>query len=302
MSATSTEAWIGAQLDVSSMSIDELLAVLKPILAGVVDSWAMDEFLQAHSSLAEIAAVMCETDSWPRRDGGAISCILEQVDRDRLSGVFTRWGDSSLVEQTGLELVPPSVPQRLASVAGLEKRSVHDLNAGLAHAYCYLFSRALTPFGLKRDRWLDGRLARILGVEPSNLSPGTPQGTLLQNLTTALDETARAASNNETAERAVYELCRLEERDPRSGFTLITRVFRRDGIPGEAVVLQSQTSFDESTRRYITAFSADQGFAARLAAEASIQGPLQPRYNAALPPGSSSEPAIRSFTGRLGNS
>ncbi|MBY6676500.1 hypothetical protein HQ314_06190 [Rhodococcus sp. BP-332] len=51
-------------------------------------------------------------------------------------------------------------------------------HAGLMHTYGYLLSTVVTPYGLKRQRWLTSDLAVAFGKEPTHLQP-TPSGTPL---------------------------------------------------------------------------------------------------------------------------
>lgn len=51
-------------------------------------------------------------------------------------------------------------------------------HAGLMHTYGYLLSTVVTPYGLKRQRWLTSDLAVAFGKEPTHLQP-TPSETPL---------------------------------------------------------------------------------------------------------------------------
>ncbi len=56
-------------------------------------------------------------------------------------------------------------------------------NAGLLHVYGYLLSTTPTPYGLKRDRWLGGELARACGLAPDAFVPWIGERTLLDRVT-----------------------------------------------------------------------------------------------------------------------
>ncbi|MBM82205.1 MAG: hypothetical protein CMJ78_16685 [Planctomycetaceae bacterium] len=56
------------------------------------------------------------------------------------------------------------------------------IHAGLQHTYGYLLSTIETPFGFKRDRWVDDTISASLGLRSSALRPWTKQS-LLMNVT-----------------------------------------------------------------------------------------------------------------------
>lgn len=92
--------------------------------------------------------------------------IAASVRKDAADGLFDSWEHSTVVdENTGEPVVPEDLFHHLHAVAGRDATWPVG-NAGLVHVYGYLFSLAETPYGLKRERWLDAGLAAAYG-EPT---------------------------------------------------------------------------------------------------------------------------------------
>lgn len=89
--------------------------------------------------------------------------IAASVRRDAADGLFDAWDLSTVVdENTGEAVLPEALFHHLHATAGLDAAWPVG-NAGLVHVYGYLFSLAETPYGLKRERWLDAELAAAYG-------------------------------------------------------------------------------------------------------------------------------------------
>jgi hypothetical protein len=58
-----------------------------------------------------------------------------------------------------------------------------EVHAGLQHTYGYLFSLIETPYGCKRDRWMNATLDRAFGFDTAVLQPVSQIGTLFFNAT-----------------------------------------------------------------------------------------------------------------------
>ena len=115
----------------------------------------------------------------------ALPWLLDAIDDDRRSGLFERWGRSSAVDENTREpVLPRSLFDALHTRAGLTA-SWPVGNAGLLHGYGYLLPLAPTPYGLKRDRWLDGALAGAYGLPADRFLPWTGATTLLARATEA---------------------------------------------------------------------------------------------------------------------
>lgn len=98
-------------------------------------------------------------------------------------GLLDLWGKSlNFDEFAKTQIVEPSILKLIGELSGvlLRGRIVH---AGLMHTYGYLFSTIDTPFGKKRDRWIEPDLDHGLGLEKPTLRDRPNEGTLLTNLT-----------------------------------------------------------------------------------------------------------------------
>lgn len=85
-------------------------------------------------------------------------------------------------EHAGAAVIPDWFGEMIHRRAGLPFH--RDLaHAGLTHTYGYLFSNTVTPYGLKRDRWINGDIAAVLGIDRRWLTGNPPAGTLLANAT-----------------------------------------------------------------------------------------------------------------------
>ncbi|WP_146070096.1 amino acid deaminase [Cryobacterium sp. Y29] len=113
--------------------------------------------------------------------------LLPQIVADRATGEFERWAHSTVLdENTETPVVSRELFETLHSEAGLPS-SWPVGNAGLLHVYGYLLSNVPTPYGYKRDRWIDGRMAAVLGMNPTYFLPwATEPGTLLKRVTDAV--------------------------------------------------------------------------------------------------------------------
>jgi hypothetical protein len=113
-----------------------------------------------------------------------VSGVAAQIRQDASRrGPLSFWGRSRNVDEiTGTTIVDPGVLRVIAAIAGkkLSERSPH---AGLQHTYGYLFSTIETPFGFKRDRWLETEIESAFGLDLTTLSPCPRFGTLLSNAT-----------------------------------------------------------------------------------------------------------------------
>ncbi|MDB4733216.1 hypothetical protein OAF42_02115 [Planctomicrobium sp.] len=101
----------------------------------------------------------------------------------RAKSLLKLWGQSLNVDDnTGTLIVEPKILQVLSQLSGvpLDSPIVH---AGVEHTYGYLLSLIETPYGKKRERWVNSYLEKALGLSRPMFAPVVPQGTLLTNLT-----------------------------------------------------------------------------------------------------------------------
>ena len=105
------------------------------------------------------------------------------IDADARDDRFARWGRSTVVdEKVGAPVLSRSTFEELHDRAALDSAWPVG-NAGLLHVYGYLLSTTPTPYGLKRDRWLGGELARACGLAPAAFVPWVGERTLLDRVT-----------------------------------------------------------------------------------------------------------------------
>lgn len=110
--------------------------------------------------------------------------LFRQIERvGRAKSLLKLWGESLNVDDnTGTLIVEPQILQVLSRMVGvpLDSPIVH---AGIEHTYGYLLSLIETPYGKKRDRWVNSYLEQALGIPRPTFAPVVVQGTLLTNLT-----------------------------------------------------------------------------------------------------------------------
>ena len=100
--------------------------------------------------------------------------LVDQVRADGAAGRFRSWGRSTVLdENVGSPVIARGVFDDLHALAGLgaDDAAWPIGNAGLLHVYGYLLSNVVTPYGLKRDRWLDGGVARAFGLPSGAFAP-----------------------------------------------------------------------------------------------------------------------------------
>ena len=97
--------------------------------------------------------------------------LAEQIEADAAADRFSRWGRSTVVdENTRSPVISEALFVELHRIVGLD--AVWPIgNAGLLHVYGYLLSTVDTPHGRKRDRWLDGGVARAFGLPGDAFAP-----------------------------------------------------------------------------------------------------------------------------------
>ena len=213
--------------------------------------------------------------------------MFEQIERDALAGRFALWGVSTVVdENVGVPVIDRVTFDRLHTAAGIAAEWPLG-NAGLIHVYGYLLSTVETPYGLKRERWEGGALARTFGLSASAF--------LL----------ADAAAAGETVLQRVTEVVRrpLEAPQARNGAILVFD----DALPADPgtvfrTVIVRRTPDEPAALVYgvregdrmlaITTFPLASVTPASLAAlEDEVP---RMRYNAALPSGASGSVCLRS--------
>ncbi|MEQ9407148.1 MAG: hypothetical protein RIK87_05455 [Fuerstiella sp.] len=113
--------------------------------------------------------------------------IVAQIRRDAARfGPLSFWGRCRNVDElAGATIVDPGILQLIADIAG-RNMSTTSPHAGLQHTYGYLFSRIETPYGFKRERWLETEIENAFGLHPTTMGPAPQHGTLLANIHSAM--------------------------------------------------------------------------------------------------------------------
>ncbi|MBU4466192.1 MAG: amino acid deaminase [Actinobacteria bacterium] len=134
-------------------------------------------------SALDAAARVARTD--PDAAISSLDWLGPSLDADAAAGRFRAWGRSSIIdENTGSAVIPRALFDALhARIGSWATWPVG--NAGLLHVYGYLLSDAPTPYGLKRERWLDGTLAHAYGLPSDAFLPRLGHPTPLARITRA---------------------------------------------------------------------------------------------------------------------
>lgn len=129
----------------------------------------------------------------------ALPWLVCSLDADRAAGRFAAWGSSTVVdENVGAAVISRALFDDLHRRAGLAAAWPVG-NAGLLHCYGYLLSTVETPYGRKRDRWLDGALAIACGLPRHAFLPWSDGPTLLARATAATSALLAAPAAGATA-------------------------------------------------------------------------------------------------------
>ncbi|WP_396667756.1 amino acid deaminase [Microbacterium sp. R86528] len=104
------------------------------------------------------------------------------IDADVAARRFAEWGSSTVIdENVGAAVIGRELFDALHDRAQLQAQWPVG-NAGALHVYGYLLSTVETPYGLKRDRWMDGHLAVACGLPADAFVPWASPRTLLERV------------------------------------------------------------------------------------------------------------------------
>lgn len=108
--------------------------------------------------------------------------LARQIRADHAANRFAGWASSTVIdENTHAPVITRYVFDELHALAGIDAQWPVG-NAGLLHCYGYLLSTAVTPHGLKRDRWISPHLATALGQEVDTFTPWVGDTSLLSRV------------------------------------------------------------------------------------------------------------------------
>ena len=99
----------------------------------------------------------------------SVDTALAHIRRDAAAGRFAQWALSTLIDEfTGVPSIEKDLFDTLHAAAGIDAEFPIG-NAGVLHVYGYWFSEVPTPFGYKRDLFVErrgerGRIARQTAI------------------------------------------------------------------------------------------------------------------------------------------
>lgn len=185
-----------------------------------------EQYVKGRDPLTSLEAAALAASHDPASAFALLPWLGASIEADAAAGRFAQWSRSTVVdENTGTAVVPEALFAELHARARLPARFPIG-NAGLLHVYGYLLSREPTPYGLKRERWLDGELARAYGLEPAAFLPWRGPGTLLARVSCAALRLVDAhPTRAETAEGAAATIALSRTAGPAA----LAYALERDG-------------------------------------------------------------------------
>ncbi len=238
--------------------------------------------------------------------------IVAQIHRDREpDGPFAYWGQSLNTDEIADHtIVERPILETLAKAANL-KMSLTYPHAGVQHTYGYLFSSIQTPYGKKRERWIDGSLERAFRQPAETFGPFPQEGTLLANATWLAGHfafrkdtfitrlhvrlRARIAESLLEIQWDRYRSQRFTESTQfLDGATLVTIVLQSDIIfighqgnqgPNPYLLVYSTQDSRKSHPELITLFTVSESFVEAIHTRAKQRkiADVRPRYNTYIP-------------------
>jgi predicted kinase len=210
----------------------------------------------------------------------------ESTLRDRLRAreALDAREDASEATETALPSFVGTGPPSFAVPVDAELFSIEQI-AVMSHAW--------TPYGFKRDRWVNGDVAAVVGCPPELLGPAPPEGTLLSNLTACLDRVLGRPTGEGlpsvqiTAPSQVLLL--TEEVHAVEGRTVAEpfepRTYLAKGhdpaLPEPTLLIYATRARDVET--YVTAFTVSDDYGTSLLAATGPDVTIRPRFNVASP-------------------
>lgn len=235
--------------------------------------------------------------------------IADQIRTDaRRRGPLSFWGRSRNVDElAAVTIVDPAIIELISSVADRPISSITP-HAGLQHTYGYLFSTVETPYGFKRDRWVETDIETAFGLDASTLGPYPKHGTLLTNATWFAGQ---IAFRNKPAERKrlhrflatkvspelpefspqtgrhirLMERVSLNQQKKKRSWTLQTDIVTSSKPGRQSVLVYSAVDHQRDLHQLITLFPVGAGVVKELRNRSLTQRrtDIRSRYNAYIP-------------------
>jgi predicted kinase len=279
---------LAIEIDTQEFDPVGVAGLLAPLVHGGVSPLVADAHIALHHSLQRGAQAVARGENehpdaryWQRVIDG-------QIARDAADPIMlNRWAMSTMLDAaSGSEVVPQAAAERIAALAGVHC-AWPVMHAGIAHTYGYLLSGVPTPYGYKRDRWVNEAVASLLAVDARTLGAHPATGTLLSNLTSELDRAVdRVRAGTVTPGTGVVATI-IEERVHRAD----APVLRTYLIPGDSGVRRAPTdttlliyTIEHEARfgvgeRLVTAFPVSDDFASSLVESCAEDVEIVGSYN-----------------------
>ena len=128
----------------------------------------------------ELQSLAADPESLSRTFGRRVPRIARQLEVDAgRSRCLAAWGTSANFDENARDtIVEPAILDEIGRRSGVAIRDGEVCHAGLLHTYGYLFSTLETPYGFKRERWLQSTIERGLQFETGTLRAIPAAGTL----------------------------------------------------------------------------------------------------------------------------
>lgn len=236
-----------AGISTHGLTAEQIAAWLRPVLIGPRRPCDLRQHLERRMSMRSLRGR--PVDGHP-----GTKLISGQLARDGADRrLLDRWWRSTVIDENTDQPVIARETFRWIEQFDKSARGMGwpVSNAGLLHTYGYLMSTAWTPYGWKGDRYFDGTLAALLGVDLDDLTPWARHGTVLANLTVALDRLMASSR----PDYLVVETGRfaMASGDVVRG-RLRTRIYPRNHTLSERLLVYTVAFSDTGTERYITSF------------------------------------------------
>lgn len=239
-------------IPIDGLMAEQVVAILKPVLVGPRLTDKLDQHVARRLSLLSLAGL-------PVPGHEITELITGHLERDSADAdLLNRWWRSTVVDENTLQSVLE--PEMFAWVDQFDAPSAEHTwpvsHAGLLHTYGYTLSTAWTPYGWKSDRYTDGTLAAFFGIDLDDLTPWAAEGTILSNLTHALDGLLASGRPHHLIE----ESGRLVKLDGGSADGILrTRIYEPAGGLDEQLLVYTVEFAGTGVERYITAFPMGDG-------------------------------------------
>lgn len=229
--------------------------------------------------------------------------LYRQIDADSSdSNLLGFWGQSFNFDSGAKKkILDEKILEELQLKFGV-KNDNHIVHAGITHTYGYLFSLLETPYGFKRQRWIDTSLNNAFLLNKKSLSPETTEGSLLSNITyfsaklaflksknkdESLEKLKNVSPEIKTFDYQNLKVVTLKERLPELVIktTFVSFLKKSEGNQNSMLLIYSVQDLSNHKEMLITAFPITIEAFNKITGKSSLGAnqPISIRYNAYLP-------------------